>query len=151
MGNGAEVHDLNVHIVGAAGTEGLWSSKGSCPQHSGRRATSRGFVPTVSCVLEAIGPTKPLERSSPASRAPSVLNNGMSILGLGIERQQAVKGLVLLFAVAFDVYNKRRAGGRGAPLVGVASGRFRLLPGLAGRARPVLCANDGPGVEFRSR
>ena len=35
-----------------------------------------------------------------------VLNNGMSILGLGIEWQQAVKGLVLLLAVAFDVYNK---------------------------------------------
>ena len=41
-----------------------------------------------------------------------VLNNGMSILGIGIEWQQAVKGLVLLFAVAFDVYNKRRAGAR---------------------------------------
>lgn len=41
-----------------------------------------------------------------------VLNNGMSILGIGIEWQQAVKGLVLLFAVAFDVYNKRRSGGR---------------------------------------
>ncbi|MGV8895324.1 MAG: multiple monosaccharide ABC transporter permease [Rhodoglobus sp.] len=41
-----------------------------------------------------------------------VLNNGMSILGIGIEWQQAVKGLVLLFAVAFDVFNKRRNGGR---------------------------------------
>lgn len=41
-----------------------------------------------------------------------VLNNGMSIMGIGIEWQQAVKGLVLLFAVAFDVYNKRRAGSR---------------------------------------
>jgi putative multiple sugar transport system permease protein len=41
-----------------------------------------------------------------------VLNNGMSILGIGIEWQQAVKGLVLLFAVAFDVFNKRRAGNR---------------------------------------
>ncbi|TFD61637.1 sugar ABC transporter permease [Cryobacterium suzukii] len=40
-----------------------------------------------------------------------VLNNGMSILGIGIEWQQAVKGLVLLLAVAFDVYNKRRSGG----------------------------------------
>ena len=34
----------------------------------------------------------------------------MSIMGIGIEWQQAVKGLVLLLAVAFDVYNKRRAG-----------------------------------------
>ncbi|QTX03762.1 multiple monosaccharide ABC transporter permease [Agromyces archimandritae] len=41
-----------------------------------------------------------------------VLNNGMSIMGIGIEWQQAVKGLVLLLAVAFDVYNKRRNGGR---------------------------------------
>jgi putative multiple sugar transport system permease protein len=40
-----------------------------------------------------------------------VLNNGMSIMGIGIEWQQAVKGLVLLLAVAFDVFNKRRAGG----------------------------------------
>jgi putative multiple sugar transport system permease protein len=41
-----------------------------------------------------------------------VLNNGMSIIGIGIDWQQAVKGLVLLLAVAFDVYNKRRSGGR---------------------------------------
>ena len=39
-----------------------------------------------------------------------VLNNGMSIMGIGIEWQQAVKGLVLLLAVAFDVFNKRRSG-----------------------------------------
>jgi len=41
-----------------------------------------------------------------------VLNNGMSIMGIGIEWQQAVKGFVLLLAVAFDVFNKRRSGGR---------------------------------------
>jgi len=41
-----------------------------------------------------------------------VLNNGMSILGIGSDWQQAVKGMVLLLAVAFDVYNKRRSGGR---------------------------------------
>ncbi|MFD1721585.1 multiple monosaccharide ABC transporter permease [Amnibacterium endophyticum] len=39
-----------------------------------------------------------------------VLNNGMSILGIGIEYQQLIKGLVLLGAVAFDFYNKRRGG-----------------------------------------
>ena len=39
-----------------------------------------------------------------------VMNNGMSIMGVGIDYQQAIKGLVLLMAVAFDVYNKRRAG-----------------------------------------
>jgi len=42
----------------------------------------------------------------------AVLNNGMSILGVGTEFQQLIKGLVLLAAVAFDVYNKRRSGGR---------------------------------------
>ena len=39
-----------------------------------------------------------------------ILNNGMSILGLGTEWQQTVKGLVLLAAVAFDILSKRRAG-----------------------------------------
>ncbi len=35
-----------------------------------------------------------------------VLNNGMSILGVSIDWQQAIKGFVLLSAVAFDVYSK---------------------------------------------
>ncbi|BDG43661.1 multiple monosaccharide ABC transporter permease [Saccharococcus caldoxylosilyticus] len=38
-----------------------------------------------------------------------VINNGMSLLGLGIDWQQAIKGLVLLVAVAFDIYNKNKA------------------------------------------
>ncbi|GAB2491770.1 multiple monosaccharide ABC transporter permease [Nocardiopsis aegyptia] len=37
-----------------------------------------------------------------------VLNNGMSLIGLGVDWQQLIKGLVLLLAVAFDIYNKRR-------------------------------------------
>lgn len=37
-----------------------------------------------------------------------VMNNGMSILGLGIDYQQVIKGLVLLAAVIFDVYNKSK-------------------------------------------
>ena len=36
-----------------------------------------------------------------------VLNNGMSILGVGIDYQQMIKGMVLLAAVIFDVMNKR--------------------------------------------
>ncbi len=44
-----------------------------------------------------------------------VLNNGMSLQGVSIDWQQAIKGLVLLAAVAFDVWNKKRtAGGGGA-------------------------------------
>ena len=35
-----------------------------------------------------------------------VLNNGMSIMGVGIDWQKVVKGIVLLVAVLFDVYNK---------------------------------------------
>src|SRR6266702_4186646 len=36
------------------------------------------------------------------------MNNGMSILGIGIDYQQVIKGLVLLGAVCIDVYNQRR-------------------------------------------
>jgi len=39
-----------------------------------------------------------------------VMSNGMQLLGIDQSVQQVVKGLVLLMAVAFDVYNKRRAG-----------------------------------------
>jgi putative multiple sugar transport system permease protein len=35
-----------------------------------------------------------------------VMNNGMSIMGIGIDYQQIIKGLVLLAAVFVDVYNK---------------------------------------------
>ncbi|WP_163191817.1 multiple monosaccharide ABC transporter permease [Clostridium thermarum] len=38
-----------------------------------------------------------------------VLNNGMSILGVGSDMQMAIKGLVLLMAVAFDVLSKNKA------------------------------------------
>ncbi len=38
-----------------------------------------------------------------------VMNNGMSILGIGIDYQQVIKGLVLLGAVCLDLYNKRAA------------------------------------------
>lgn len=39
-----------------------------------------------------------------------VMNNGMSILGIGIDYQQVIKGCVLLAAVFFDVYNNRHRG-----------------------------------------
>lgn len=38
-----------------------------------------------------------------------VMNNGMSIMGIGIDYQQVIKGIVLLGAVCLDVYNQRRA------------------------------------------
>jgi putative multiple sugar transport system permease protein len=41
-----------------------------------------------------------------------VLNMGLSIMRVDPAWQQVIKGLVLLFAVAFDLVNKRRAGAR---------------------------------------
>jgi putative multiple sugar transport system permease protein len=39
----------------------------------------------------------------------AVLNNGMSIMGVSVDWQQSIKGLVLLLAVWFDVYTKTKA------------------------------------------
>jgi len=41
-----------------------------------------------------------------------VLNMGLSILSVDAAWQMTIKGLVLLLAVAFDIFNKRRSGGR---------------------------------------
>lgn len=41
-----------------------------------------------------------------------VLNNGMSIMGVSVDWQQTIKGLVLLLAVIFDVYTKNRSQSR---------------------------------------
>jgi putative multiple sugar transport system permease protein len=38
-----------------------------------------------------------------------VMNNGMSLLGVGIDWQQSIKGFVLLAAVAFDVISKSKS------------------------------------------
>ena len=40
----------------------------------------------------------------------AVMSNGMQLMGVEQPIQSVIKGLVLLMAVAFDVYNKRRAG-----------------------------------------
>ena len=39
-----------------------------------------------------------------------VLNNGMNLLSVGTDWQQVIKGLALLTAVGFDVWNKRKSG-----------------------------------------
>jgi len=39
----------------------------------------------------------------------AVMSNGMSLMGIDQSTQQIVKGIVLLLAVAFDVWNKKRA------------------------------------------
>jgi putative multiple sugar transport system permease protein len=38
----------------------------------------------------------------------AVLNSGLSLMGVDTNRTQVIKGLVLLAAVAFDVYNKQQ-------------------------------------------
>ena len=38
----------------------------------------------------------------------AVLNNGLQLLGVGVDRVQIIKGLVLLLAVGIDVYSKRQ-------------------------------------------
>ena len=39
-----------------------------------------------------------------------VMNNGMSIMGIGIDWQQVIKGVVLMLAVFLDVYYKQKQG-----------------------------------------
>ena len=74
----------------------------------------------------------------------AVLNSGLSLMGVGADKTQVIKGLVLLAAVAFDIYNKQQ----GRPSI---IGRFTMrrdpdpdpspegtaaLPGTAGTSSP---------------
>ena len=55
----------------------------------------------------------------------AVLNNGLQLLGVGADMTQIIKGLVLLTAVAFDVYNKSQ---------GRRSITGLIMPNFGGRA-----------------
>jgi putative multiple sugar transport system permease protein len=61
----------------------------------------------------------------------AVLNNGLQLLGVGSDRVQIIKGLVLLIAVGVDVWNKRQ--GRPSIIGFLTRGRRtgRSGPGLA--------------------
>ncbi|HET9517280.1 MAG TPA: sugar ABC transporter permease, partial [Actinoplanes sp.] len=64
----------------------------------------------------------------------AVLNNGLQLLGVGSDRVQIIKGLVLLLAVALDVYNKRQ-------------GRFSLIGALLKPLRrDPPSTSPGPGA-----
>jgi putative multiple sugar transport system permease protein len=68
----------------------------------------------------------------------AVLNNGLQLQGVGQDLVQMIKGLVLLGAVAIDVYSKRQ----GRPSI---IGRFgRNRDGGAGTASPVPTAENSP-------
>ncbi|PZG41120.1 sugar ABC transporter permease [Spongiactinospora gelatinilytica] len=56
----------------------------------------------------------------------ALLNNGLQLEGVGIDKVQMIKGLVLLLAVALDVYNKKQ-------------GRFSIIGSLLRQFR-----RDGP-------
>jgi putative multiple sugar transport system permease protein len=62
----------------------------------------------------------------------AVLNNGLQLLGVGVDRVQIIKGLVLLVAVGVDVYSKRQ-------------GRPSLI-GRFSRSREVTAAIEPPMV-----
>ena len=39
----------------------------------------------------------------------AIVNNGMNVLGMGADMQKVAKGLILLLAVLFDMYSKKRS------------------------------------------
>jgi putative multiple sugar transport system permease protein len=41
-----------------------------------------------------------------------VLNNGMSIMGINVDWQQVIKGVVLLIAVMIDLFSKNKGKGK---------------------------------------
>jgi putative multiple sugar transport system permease protein len=63
----------------------------------------------------------------------AVLNNGLQLLGVGADLTQIIKGLVLLVAVAFDVYNKSQ-GKRS--IIGMLTQGFNR-PGGGGPSNPL--------------
>jgi putative multiple sugar transport system permease protein len=73
-----------------------------------------------------------------------VLNNGMSLMGVSIDWQQAIKGLVLLAAVAFDVWNKRRTAGGGGAGAEKADATAPPPPELVEEIEELEAADSGP-------
>jgi putative multiple sugar transport system permease protein len=72
----------------------------------------------------------------------AVLNSGLMLMGVGADRTQVIKGLVLLAAVAFDVYNKQQ----GRPsILGRLMGRSTLAdPGAVPDSPTAPSTGDTP-------
>ncbi|MDQ1606830.1 MAG: putative multiple sugar transport system permease protein [Microbacteriaceae bacterium] len=65
----------------------------------------------------------------------AVLNNGLQLLGVTIDRVQIIKGLVLLIAVGIDVYSKKQ----GRPsLIGLMTRNRRASEAAAGLEAPAV-------------
>ena len=70
----------------------------------------------------------------------ATLNSGLFLMGVGQDKTQVIKGLVLLAAVAFDVYNKQQ----GRPSI---SGRlFGDRTKSESTTEPVQIAPTTPGA-----
>ncbi len=93
-----------------AGLAGLIFAPGSTPQ---RRKPACRSNSTSSRLVSSAAP-RPRAGVGKVTGAiigafiMGVMNNGMSIIGIGIDYQQVIKGLVLLGAVCLDVYNKNK-------------------------------------------
>ncbi len=72
-------------------------------------SNSTSSRPASSAVPSASGGVGKITGAVIGAFIMGVMNNGMSIMGIGIDYQQLIKGLVLLAAVFFDVYNKNKA------------------------------------------
>jgi putative multiple sugar transport system permease protein len=68
----------------------------------------------------------------------AVLNNGLQLMGVGADKVQMIKGLVLLIAVGIDVYNKLQ----GKPsLIGLMTRKFEKDEAVSGPSGPVHAAS----------
>ncbi|GAA1678417.1 sugar ABC transporter permease [Glycomyces endophyticus] len=73
-----------------------------------------------------------------------IMNQGMTVLGIATDTVQVVLGLVVLAAVLFDVWNKKRStGGGNVPLVGIT-------PGGSGEAKRAATPDSGKEPEKAS-
>jgi putative multiple sugar transport system permease protein len=70
----------------------------------------------------------------------AVLNNGLQLMGVGSDKVQMIKGLVLLIAVAVDVYNKSQ--GRPSITGFLTRGLRRDKNGVAAPADGALASNQ---------
>ncbi|GAA1354166.1 multiple monosaccharide ABC transporter permease [Falsarthrobacter nasiphocae] len=74
----------------------------------------------------------------------AVLNNGLYLLGVGADAQAIVKGLVLLLAVAIDVYNKNQ--GKPSVLGALSRGFTKPKAEAAQPAEDVTAADPKPAA-----
>lgn len=68
----------------------------------------------------------------------AVLNNGLMLMGVGADKTQVIKGLVLLAAVAFDVYNKQQ--GRPSIIGALTKGKKKEPAAQSSRDTPIPSA-----------